>query len=646
MGDNTILSSSEAAASIQQKYSEERSKRLRSGGISQYVDLSKSEKFKHFYDDPWINPNAPENRIPALKDGNRCDFLILGAGFGGLLFAVRLIEAGIPAQDICIVDSAGGFGGTWYWNRYPGLMCDVESYIYMPLLEETGYMPKHKYASGSELREYAESIAEKWQFKDRAIFQTEAKDLKWDNDGREWVVKLSHEGAGKAQSDITVRSRFVVTASGVLNFPKLSDLHGIESFQGHSFHTSRWDYKITGGSPTDPSLTNLKGKRVGIVGTGATAVQAAPQLAKWAKKLYVFQRTPSAVNVRGNRPTDTEWWAREIQGKKGWQKERFENFNAHLSSSSPKPPIDLVDDGWTKMPQYSALIGGPAEVTPDSIPVHIASFHDMDLPHQEMVRERVEKIVQDPNTAKKLKPWYPTWCKRPCFHDEYLQTFNLPNVALVDTNGQGVDRVSKDGILVGDTEYPLDVLIFSTGFRIPTISSPAARANMSVTGRNGRTMDQKWAENVGTLHGVITREFPNLFFPGMNQAAATANHTFVLDQLATHVAYIVSETARKIEEQNPSGKKYDFVIEPTVQGEEDWSMQVMTRAMSFAALAGCTPSYLNMEGEIDRRPGGLEEQMKAARGAIWGRGIADYVSVIEDWRRQGDLKGLEIARGS
>ena len=246
-------------------------------------------------------------------------------------------------------------------------MCDVESYIYMPLLEEMEYMPKHKYAYGTELREYAESIADKFELRDKAVFKIEMKDLTWDDNEKEWVVKMAQKRLGQENSQLTVRARFAIAASGLLNCPQLPGVPGIDNFQGQSFHTSRWDYNYTGGSPVDPSLTNLKDKRVAIIGTGATAVQAVPHLGKWAKELYVFQRTPSSVDERRNHPTDAQWWAREMKGKKGWQKERNENFNAFITNVSPPPPVNMVNDAWTKMPSFSGLLGGPPMVTMDSV---------------------------------------------------------------------------------------------------------------------------------------------------------------------------------------------------------------------------------------------------------------------------------------
>ena len=631
---DTLPNNPEAVAAIEQKYVEERNKRLRENGSKQYIDLTKSEKFKGYQQDPWVDPNVPP--VATLQDGDKCGVLILGAGFTGILSAVRLIDARIGVDDIRIVDSAGGFGGTWYWNRYPGLMCDVESYIYMPILEEMEYVPKHRYAYGPELRAYAESIAKKYELEKTAMFQTDLTSMSWDDNEMVWVVKMVQKNTGKKHSEVTVRANFVITAAGVLTYPKLSGLPGIADFKGHSFHTSRWDYTFTGGSPADPSLINLKDKKVGFLGTGATAVQAVPHVAKWAKELYVFQRTPSAVDRRDNRPTDLEAFAREISTKKGWQRARQENFNAQICNVDPVPE-DMVSDGFSKLKTLGAIVGMPKTVTPDMVPAHIADLHAKDIPRQERVRERVEETIKEPSTAEKLKAWYPSWCKRPCFHDDYLPSFNQPNVHLIDTDGKGVSRITENGILVGDIEYKLDVLIYGTGFRAPAIISPGSFANLTVKGRNGRSMDDKWTEGVATLHGISTRDFPNYFFPGPFQAGAAANYTFISETFATHIAYIISEANKR------AGGKYIVTVEPTTEAEEGWSMQVLSHAATFAAVGGCTPSYFNMEGEVGKiAMAPLEVQMKMARGSGWGRGIADYVGILEGWRQQGELQGLEI----
>lgn len=616
-----------------EKYNAERVKRLRPDGPLQYINPTNNDKFKHYAEDPWYKPGTGDENNARLINQEHPRVLIVGAGYGGLLYAVRLIQSGaFTADDILLVDSAAGFGGTWYWNRYPGLMCDVESYIYMPLLEETGYMPKEKYASGNELREHADRIAAMWNLKHRALFRTTVNNLAWEDEAKQWNVQGLHQ-QGSEEGSISLKADFVILASGLLNFPKLAGLPGIEDYQGHTFHTSRWDYDYTGGSSESPQLSKLADKKVGIVGTGATAVQAVPQLAHWAKELVVFQRTPSSIDRRDNRPTNPEWWAQEIQSKGlGWQRKRMENFNAFTTNTSPLPEVDMVGDGWTKMQSFSAIIGGPSALKPG----YLEQMTALDFQRQEKIRSRAEEIVTDKATADVLKPWYSGWCKRPCFHDEYLQAFNKPNVKLVDTEGKGIHRLTKGGIVAGDTEHDLDLIIFGTGYQIGIVSSPAARANMTVTGRGGKSMDEKWMNGLATLHGMVTRDFPNLFYPGVSQIGVAANQVYVLDQASAHTAYIISETVKRAGAENK-----EVSVEPTLEAEESWAVQILMRAGAAAGQVTCTPSYINGEGALSQL--GQEEMMKAARLGTWGDGVADFVRVIEEWRVKGDLEGLEIS---
>lgn len=608
------------------KYQHERDKRLRADGMDQYIDPSTSEKLKQFQSDPWVTPDTPNPGLDKVKNGDRFKVLIVGAGFGGMLFAARLLGAGV--DDFVLVDTAGGFGGTWYWNRYPGLMCDVESYVYLPLLEEMEYVPKQKYSTGYELRTYAQSIADKYQLDSKAILQVKVHRQTWIEDRGEWEVEL-HRVNQQGYEPLKIYAEVVISSTGILNLPKMANLPGLSNFAGKSFHTSRWDYQYTGGSQESPDMANLSNKRVGIIGTGATAVQAVPQLAKWAKELYVFQRTPSAVDVRNNKETNIEWFNREVRGSgKGWQRRRAENFNSWVSDS----PIseDMVADAWTKMRTFSILVGKPEPVI--DIPAYIAERQATDLMRQERIRERVDDIVNDKQTAEKLKPWYSGWCKRPTFHDEYLPSFNLNNVHLIDTNGRGVERISTAGPVVGGIEYPVDVLIFSTGFYTPAGDSPAARSNSEIYGRGGASLDSQWKEKVSTLHGIITSNFPNLLFPGPHQSGASANAVYALDWLSEHIVYLLSEAQKA----SRDGKIY---IEPEVDATEQWATEVLSRAGNYAALAGCTPGYLNAEGAADR-PKSQEEMLKGARAALWGTGIADYTNKLEEWKADHKFKGL------
>jgi len=401
-------------------------------------------------------------------------------------------------------------------------MCDTEAYIYLPLLEETGFIPKHKYSYGSEIREYANIIAEKWDLTDKAIFRTEMKTADWDESGKRWAVTMVETRGSSEESKqnlIAIHAQFILVAAGVLNFPQVPKLPGLDKFQGHHFHTSRWDYGYTGGEPDgqnnqNPALEKLKDKRVALLGTGATAVQAVPHLAKWSKELIVFQRTPSAVDERGQRATDVTKWKEEVAFKKGWQSERMVRFESYIGGAPSGE--DLVMDGWTDLKAYHALIGGPSRgiVPLEKIADDISNSHTIDVERMNRVRARVDELVKDKITADKLKAWYPTWCKRPTFHDDYLPAFNRPNVKLVDTHGKGVERITERGLVVNGQEYPTDLLILSTGYRGLSSGngSPGHKANVIVKGRDGKAMNDKWDRSIATLHGVISHDFPNFFF--------------------------------------------------------------------------------------------------------------------------------------
>ena len=243
---------------LRTRYRQERDRRLPKGDTDRR-SRDVADGFQHLLVDPY--GRAPDRS--SVDD--EIDVLVVGGGFGGLLTAARLREAGV--ERIRIVEAGSDVGGTWYWNRYPGAACDVESYIYFPLLEETGYMPTERYAKAPEIREHCVRIAKHFDLYRDALFSTQVTSLDWDDTAARWVVKTDR--------DDRVRARFVVLTTGPLNRPKLPDIPGIETFAGHAFHTSRWDYGYTGGSATEP-MTKLSDKRVGIIGTGATAIQCVP----------------------------------------------------------------------------------------------------------------------------------------------------------------------------------------------------------------------------------------------------------------------------------------------------------------------------------------------------------------------------------
>jgi cyclohexanone monooxygenase len=581
---------------LRDKYRFERDKRLRADGNEQYVEVA--GQFAHYLDDPYVE------RIERGPLFDTVDVAVIGGGFGGLLAGARLREAGV--ESLRMIEKGGDFGGTWYWNRYPGAACDVESYIYLPLLEEVGYLPKEKYSKAPEILEHSRAIGRHFDLYRDALFQTEVTELRWDDTDSCWVIGTNRGDA--------MRARFVVMANGPLHRPKLPGIPGIESYQGHTFHTSRWDYAYTGGS-SEGGLVNLADKRIGIIGTGATAVQCVPHLGEHAKELFVFQRTPSSIDVRDNRPTDPEWAA---SLEPGWQRRRMENFNNLVSGVYE--PEDLVNDGWTDIIGKLLIMMRRGAITAGTDPgeaVELADFEKM-----ESIRSRVETIVNDPNTAEALKPYYRQFCKRPCFHDEYLATFNRANVTLVDTDGRGVDRITERGIVANGVEYELDCIIYATGFEVGT--DYTRRSGYELSGRDGVTLTEKWADGASTLHGMHSRGFPNCFIFSNVQSGFTVNFPHMIDEQARHCAYILAHAFAH-------GVR---VVEASEEAEQAWVDEIVRLAMNNQRfLEACTPGYYNNEG----RPG-----ERSVRNGSYGAGAIAFVKVLEQWRAEGSLAGLEL----
>jgi cation diffusion facilitator CzcD-associated flavoprotein CzcO len=491
-------------------------------------------------------------------------------------------------------------------------------------------MPKQKYGSSVEIREYIEVLVKHFGLQGRILLRSQLNRLEWDESRKAWKtnITLRRGPEGKEEKTLSVHADFVTLASGVFPYPQVPRVSGLAEFEGQMFHTSRWNYDVTGGTCDNvfPEMDKLKGARVGIIGTGATAVQVVPQLAKYAKELYVFQRTPSQVNPRGQRDTDPTEWNAKIAAKPGWQKHRIENLAECIS----------------RLKTSAALVGGNrfGRVPPEKAQEHIGKMVALDAEHNQEVRDLVSQVVKDKQTAGKLTPWYPTWCKRPTFSDLYLQAFNDDNVHLVDTDGKGIDRVTPHGIVANGQEYPIDILVLSTGYRTPaTRGDPGSKAGIEIVGRNGRTLSEKYEEEgICTLHGVCTNGYPNLFYQSAAQAGASANHMHLLDALSEHIASVIAQGLKR----TPSGS---VVIEASYDAETAWGMQVAQNAAYFSPLVICTPGYNNAEGEAFDMPPVNDHlaMMKRAKAAIWQAGIVDFVRLVENWRGNGNLEGLEVS---
>lgn len=585
---------------LRRRYAAERDKRIREDGADQYIEIAGD--LAHFAEgDPYADPDF--TRAPVDDD---IDIAIIGGGFSGLLAAARLADEGVTSFRI--VEAGADFGGTWYWNRYPGAQCDTEAYCYLPLLEEIGYMPTEKYAYVNEIFEHSRRIGRHYDLYERTWFQTRVRSIEWDGDIERWHVRTDR--------DDDIRARFVVMALGTTTRPKLPGIPGIEDFDGHSFHTSRWDYGYTGGN-TEGGMTKLADKRVAVIGTGASAIQVIPRVARDAGHVYVFQRTPSSVGLRRNHPTDPEWFA-SLQP--GWQRERRDNFAAQAAGRPVE--VDLIDDSWTEI--FRAISSPKGENRPRTREERDRVVELADMALMEQLRRRIDETVHDPDTAEALKPYYRVMCKRPTFNDEYLECFNRENVTLVDVSGsKGVERITERGVIANGEEYEVDLIVYATGFEIS--AEFRRRLGVEIVGRDGLSLFDHWADGLTTLHGFTTRGFPNWFYIGVSQNAFSLNMTSMFDDQARHIAYLIAETMRRDA----------TTIEPSEEAVREWVELLQGFHVGGGGfLAECTPGYYNNEG--------------APRGgnAFFGAytpGAAAFNELLEAWRATDELPGMELA---
>ncbi|MFJ3038330.1 flavin-containing monooxygenase [Streptomyces tendae] len=598
---NPEAPSPEELAELRRRYRAERERRVRPDGARQY--LAPDAEFGYYADDPYAT--ATGEREP-LRD--RVDVAVVGGGFGGILAGARLRQRGVGR--VRVLEKGGDFGGTWYWNRYPGIHCDIESHVYLPLLDETGYVPEWKYSPGEEIRRHAVRIAEKFDLRADALFSTSVTALNWEETSQAWIVRTDRGDE--------FRATYVITATGTLTELKLPGIPGIERFKGHTFHTSRWDYAYTGGTP-DGGLTGLAGKRVGVVGTGATGVQVVPKLAEDAGHLYVFQRTPSSVDVRANRRTT----ARDVGAdREGWARERRDNF-LRIVSGEPVEE-DLVADRWTASAGLLEKLL-PSFRRPEDRQAFESAYEVADAAKMNEVRARVERVVADADTAEKLKPWYRYACKRPTFSDTYLQAFNRDNVTLVDTaDTHGIERMTEHGVVIGDTEYELDCLIFATGFSVGV--SGVHSGKLPVRGRDGVELLQALRQRgPRSLHGFTRNGFPNLIQLGAGQSASSVNFTHVLDEHAVHAAALVA-----------AAEAGDAVVEPSREAEDAWLAVMAEDAPDHEWFhAECTPGYYNGEGR--GRPNGPH---------AYPHGAVAFHDLLERWREGSMDDVLKAGRAS
>ena len=483
---------------------------------------------------------------------------------------------------------------------------------YLPLLEETGFVPSKKFADGAEIQQYCQLLATRGGFRDKAVFHTLVESIVWEESIKRYRVSTNRGDE--------FRPRFVIMACGVLNMPKLPGIKGIDTFSGKVFHTARWDYSYTGGSSSNPKLDKLKDKRVAIVGTGATAIQAIPHLAEYAKKLYVLQRTPSSVDERPNPPTDSEWLG---SLPSGWQAERQANFQRAVMEVLQPGDVDAICDIWTELNRN--LLAQEEEQGPaESMEEFLRRREEMDFRIMERLRQRVESIVKDPAAAEALKPYYNFMCKRPLSSDKYYPAFNQPNVELIDVSDTvGLQELTESGFVANDKNYPVDCIIFASGFEV-TSDLERRWGIETVTGRDGVSIYDHWRDGPKTLHGTMTHQFPNMFYIGYIQGGLNASVTLQFGRQGYHSAHIMKQTLI----QGAAS------VEPTKEAQEAYVAMFEAQMPDIAAFQSlCPPSYFNNEGDANA---------KWALFRAWGGGWDDFDSMLDKWRGAGQLEGLQL----
>ncbi len=600
-------------STLRDKYREERDRRLRPDGQAQYAAAFQETEALDFSD-----PHMTRLPRPAISD--EVDVVVLGGGWAGVLAGYHLRKAGVT--DFRIIEQAGDFGGVWYWNRYPGLSCDNDSYCYLPLLEEMQFFPSKKFADGLEIREYCQSVARRFELYRGALFHTCVNALQWDESTKRWRVTTDRGD--------DLRAQFVIMAMGPINTPKVPLVAGLQDFQGTTFHTARWDYEYTGGNQREPILDELADKRVAIVGTGASAIQAVPFLARYAKQLYVLQRTASTVDERVNTRTDEAWLA-TLQP--GWQRERQMNFHHAAIDGLTPGEQDRICDIWTEINRNLSAEFDKSG-WPQSPEEFLATREVMDYRVMERLRARVDAVVEDPETAAILKPWYRHMCKRPASSDEFYPTFNLPNVKLLDVSPtRGLERVTSCGFLHESTEYEIDCLIFASGFEV-TSDLQRRWGIDKVSGRGGRSLYDNWAHEFRTLHGVMTHGFPNQFFIGFFQGGFNASTTETFNNQARHIAWIVSKAF----------ERGAITVEPSLESQDAYVDHVREVAVDTSAfIRECTPGYFNNDGqEVADENGQLRP--RSYTGELYGLGYYAFEKLLEDWRSNDDLSGLVVKK--
>ncbi|MBM4226150.1 MAG: NAD(P)/FAD-dependent oxidoreductase [Gammaproteobacteria bacterium] len=495
------------------------------------------------------------------------DAVVIGAGFSGLYAVYRLREMGLPHRAF---EQGSGVGGTWYWNRYPGASSDSESWVYSftfsPELEQE-WTWSCRFPEQPEILRYLEHVADRFDLKSCFDFNTKVVEARWDEAARRWRVQT-------AQGE-EVQARFLITAAGCLSAAQVPAIPGLEDFKGDWYHTGEWPHE-----PVD-----FSGKRVGVIGTGSSGIQSIPVIARQAQHLTVFQRTPNFSVPARNAPLSAE---RIVELKRNIRKIR-----ETCRWSTIGQPYDWRDQEALKLRREEFLAQLEADWQKGGFEWMFGSFKDLLTDREaneiaaEFVREKIRATVKDPVVARKLIPQgYPIGTKRLPLDSGYFETFNRENVSLVDLRETPIERIVAEGVKTSADVHALDTLVFATGF--DALTGPLTR--LGIRGRDGQTLQQKWAEGPQTYLGLATRGFPNLFMiTGPGSPSVLGNMPTSIEQ---HVDWICDCLLH----MKQSGKE---LIEPASEAEAQWGAHV--KELADATLFPQTDSWY-MGANIPGKP--------------------------------------------
>ena len=449
----------------------------------------------------------------AGKSSASCDVVVVGAGFAGMYMLHRLRQQGMTAR---VYEQGDGVGGTWYWNRYPGARCDVESMQYSysfsdELQQEWDW--SERYAPQPEILKYANHVADRFNLRTDIQFKTRVERAVFDEVENVWVVTTSDGN--------TVAAKFFVLATGCLSNAKMPDIKGLDRFKGKVYHTGHWPHEEV----------DFTGLRVGVIGTGSSAIQSVPIIAEQASQLTVFQRTANfSIPARNATLSEAE---RQSFRSRYPEIRQFAREVARNGIYTEVPERGALEDGDNERRSKYQARWDRGGLTFMSVYNNLALEQAANDTAADFVREKIAEIVRDPETAKLLQPNnHPIGSKRICIDTDYFATFNRPNVELVDIRSNPISEITENAVRTGAGDYEVDALVLATGFDAMTGSV----AKIDIHGRDGRTLNDKWAAGPRTYLGLMSAGFPNLFVvTGPGSPSVLSNMIVSIEQ---HVDWI------------------------------------------------------------------------------------------------------------